>query len=540
MIEAVGDEGKQPPRLDCPAKWALAPLRAIAHVALGKTPGKVEYRNEGKCKIVKYRDLGDDREIDWSNSEKGFIDCDRAKELNLRYLCQGDILISASAHSSEIIGRKVLYAHHIPDKFDAIYYVGEILCIRINRNMAPDLPKLLNYFFQSLNGYKSIQAKVHGVHLIGSRAAEMIVPIPPKNAQKRIVSKIDELFSRIDEGERALEKVQKLVERYRQSVLKAAVTGELTRGWREKHKAADQPIEPGEALLARILSARREAWERAELAKMQAKGITPANDKWKQKYQEPAAPDTTDLQELPTGWVWVSLGALITWGPQNGLYLHKDNYGRGTPILRIDDYQAGWVRLAADLQKVSAEKADRAKYGVFVGDFIINRVNSVSHLGKCMLVSTEHEGSLFESNMMRFRVSAELSKSYLELFLRSEMGRKQLIKNCKNAVNQASINQDDVAATPIALGPLREQDEIVDSARRELSRVGEESLDTKALVKQALGLRRGILKLAFGGRLVSQELSDEPASLLLAQIAAEHAAIKKPKRGAVSGTQEPA
>src|SRR5690606_19347072 len=94
------------------------------------------------------------------------------------------------------------------------------------------------------------------------------IPLPPTSEQKRIVSRIDELFSRIDEGERALEQVSKLVERYRQSLLKAAVTGELTRDWREARKAAGQPIESGEALLTRILTARREAWEQAELAKM--------------------------------------------------------------------------------------------------------------------------------------------------------------------------------------------------------------------------------------------------------------------------------
>jgi type I restriction enzyme S subunit len=54
------------------------------------------------------------------------------------------------------------------------------------------------------------------------------IPIPPEREQERIVSKIDELFSSIEEGERALERVRKLVEHYRQSVLKAAVTGELT------------------------------------------------------------------------------------------------------------------------------------------------------------------------------------------------------------------------------------------------------------------------------------------------------------------------
>ena len=91
------------------------------------------------------------------------------------------------------------------------------------------------------------------------------VPLAPSNEQKRIVSKIDELFSSIEEGERALERVRKLVERYRQSVLKAAVTGELTRAWREKHVGKS---ESGEALLARVLEARRKVWGKSELSKM--------------------------------------------------------------------------------------------------------------------------------------------------------------------------------------------------------------------------------------------------------------------------------
>lgn len=53
-------------------------------------------------------------------------------------------------------------------------------------------------------------------------------PLPPLNEQRRIVEKIETLFARIEKGEEALRDVQKLLARYRQSVLKAAVTGQLT------------------------------------------------------------------------------------------------------------------------------------------------------------------------------------------------------------------------------------------------------------------------------------------------------------------------
>ena len=402
------------------------------------------------------------------------------------------------------------------------YLVGGKYWVNNHAHILRAKSEMSNAFFcHQLNAinYRPYVAGTTRLKLTQAAMNEIKLVVAPVAEQQRIVSKIDELFSRIDEGERALERVQKLVERYRQSVLKAAVTGELTRDWREKNQ---HQLESGEALLARILKARREAWEKAELDKMKAKGIPmPANDKWKQKYEEPAAPDITGLPELPEGWAWASLGTLLTWGPQNGLYLHRGKYGRGVPILRIDDYQAGWARPAADLQKVDAERADRERYAVAVGDFIINRVNSVTHLGKCLLVGIEHDGCLFESNMMRFRVSEELSNPYLELFLRSEIGRELLIRNCKHAVNQASINQDDVAATPIAIGPLSEQEEVVDRVGRELSRSGKESLDTKAFMKQAQGMRQGILRAAFNGTLVPQRPDDEPALALLERIAAE-------------------
>ena len=58
-------------------------------------------------------------------------------------------------------------------------------------------------------------------------------PLAPAEQQKRIVAKIEELFSHIDAGIAALNKAKQLLKKYRQSVLKAAVTGELTKQWRE-------------------------------------------------------------------------------------------------------------------------------------------------------------------------------------------------------------------------------------------------------------------------------------------------------------------
>jgi type I restriction enzyme, S subunit len=61
------------------------------------------------------------------------------------------------------------------------------------------------------------------------------VPIAPLPEQRRIVARIEELFSRLDAGVAALRHAKAQLQRYRQSVLAAAVTGQLTQAWREQH-----------------------------------------------------------------------------------------------------------------------------------------------------------------------------------------------------------------------------------------------------------------------------------------------------------------
>lgn len=122
------------------------------------------------------------------------------------------------------------------------------------------------------------------------------VPIPPLAEQHRIVNKIEELFTELDAGVDLLKKLKIKLKRYRQSVLKAAVEGKLTEAWREAH---EDELEPASVLLERILAERREKWEAEQLAKMEAKGKVPKNDKWKLKYKEPPTPQENDFLDLP-------------------------------------------------------------------------------------------------------------------------------------------------------------------------------------------------------------------------------------------------
>ena len=66
--------------------------------------------------------------------------------------------------------------------------------------------------------------------------------LPPLAEQRRIVARIDELFTEIADGETALTRARDDLDTWRRALLKAAVTGELTREWREHNK----PNETGE------------------------------------------------------------------------------------------------------------------------------------------------------------------------------------------------------------------------------------------------------------------------------------------------------
>lgn len=169
----------------------------------------------------------------------------------------------------------------------------------------------------------------------------------------------------------------------------------------------------------------------------------------------------TEIGTVPDAWAVRSLGTLIGDGPQNGLYKPQSLYGQGTPIIRINDFgNEGDIVTRAPV-RLQASEAEVERYGLRTDDILVNRVNSMSHLGKVALVGDLVEPTLFESNMMRFRVEASLAQPhYVFRFLASPMGRNQLRARARHAVAQSSVNQHDVKAVLVPLPPLPVQDEI--------------------------------------------------------------------------------
>jgi type I restriction enzyme S subunit len=140
---------------------------------------------------------------------------------------------------------------------------------------------------------------------------------------------------------------------------------------------------------------------------------------------------------------------------QNGLYKHHVAYGRGTPIIRINDFDNTGGFEANNLSLVEVSINELRQYEVRKKDILINRVNSLSHVGKSMFVDDIVEQMVYESNMMRLRIEPDmpLIPEYVATVLQAPSIRNYLRRVAKRAVAQVSINQGDICSIPVPVYP---------------------------------------------------------------------------------------
>ena len=194
---------------------------------------------------------------------------------------------------------------------------------------------------------------------------------------------------------------------------------------------------------------------------------------------------------------------VIIGSPQNGLYKPKDDYcDNGTAILRIDGFYSGSILHDYRYKRVNLSSDEIERYSLENGDLVINRVNSMAYLGKCALVCDISEAVVFESNMMRIKLDADrVNGEWVSYYLSSCAGRKELTKNAKQAVNQASINQTDVRNTLIPLPPICRQIELLQLIKARMSLCDDIEMTVEQALQQSGAMRQSILKQAFEGGL---------------------------------------
>lgn len=304
------------------------------------------------------------------------------------------------------------------------------------------------------------------------------VPVPPLDTQRRIVARIDELFTELDDGEAALARARGDLETYRKSLLKAAVTGELTADWR----ASNPPAETGEQLLQRILTERKARWE-----------ADPKNKR--KRYKEPKAAHTSDLAELPPGWCWTTLEQLA-WQSGYGTSAKCDYEAEGEPVLRIPNLRGGGVDVS-DL-KCARVQLDLAEGDYLTpGDLLIVRTNGSRELiGRAGIVEQSFaERTHFASYLIRFRIggSSELHH-WIRLFTDSALFRSKVLGSIGSSAGQYNLSLSKLNEFPVAVPPQGEVTAVLHAVQD-----GELALDEYLPNAQ---LRQSILTAAFRGELV--------------------------------------
>ncbi len=95
------------------------------------------------------------------------------------------------------------------------------------------------FFFHVLPGYLSaINANTSSVtvkHLSSKTLQETLFPLPPLAEQKIISEKLDTLLEQVDSTKARLEKIPKILKRFRQAILAIAINGKLTDDWRKNN-----------------------------------------------------------------------------------------------------------------------------------------------------------------------------------------------------------------------------------------------------------------------------------------------------------------
>ncbi|MGH7187777.1 MAG: restriction endonuclease subunit S, partial [Acetobacteraceae bacterium] len=268
---------------------------------------------------------------------------------------------------------------------------------------------------------------------------EASLPMPPLAEQRRIVARIDSLFAEIAEGERALKAARDGLEKFRRALLKAAVTGELTRDWREKNK----PAETGRELLARIRA------KRAGNAPARVRGA-------RGRGRAPVPLDAADLPSLPEGWVWTTLSQIAS-SVRNGTTAVPRAEPNGHEILRISAVRPmiideTKVRYLADDQALEA--ADAA---VAAGDLLFTRYNGSADLtGVAALYRGRRR--FYPDKIIRVRFDANLSPyvGFIEAAVNTTHARHHIASHIKTTAGQHGLSGESLKNTPIPLPPQLE------------------------------------------------------------------------------------
>ena len=144
----------------------------------------------------------------------------------------------------------------------------------------------------------------------------------------------------------------------------------------------------------------------------------------------------------------------------SGLSLTQTNGSNGFRVTRIETIADGTV----DINRVGRVTTDQdiSSYRLSIGDILVSNINSMSHIGKSVLIDRYYD--LYHGmNLLRIEALSDVIYSrFLYYWLNTEIVRASIRSRANKAVNQASINQTELGNTVVLLPLLAEQQTIAD------------------------------------------------------------------------------
>lgn len=343
-------------------------------------------------------------------------------------------------------------------------------------------------------------------HVTKGAFEETEITIPPISEQKRIADKLEAVLGRVDACRTRLDRVPSLLKRFRQSVLAAATSGQLTADWRKEN-----PADADGALLANAIRYRHEA----------AGGHKTGN----------AAPPSEDVHDLvpemfPNGWHIMTLRELVA--PDRpityGILKPGPELESGVPYVRVADFPNDCLNLDT-IRKTSKEMDEQFKRSrLRAGDILMSIRGTV---GRLIVIPPELEGANITQDSARLSIQPEVSTAYVLWYLRSSMAQNRMQLATKG-VAVRGINIGDVRALQVPLPSVEEQQEIVCRVEALFAFANRIEARLATAQKAVERLTPAVLAKAFRGELVPQDPNDEPASDLLARLRATPSQVSVP------------
>ena len=465
-----------------PEGWEKTTLGEISIVKMGQSPNGKSYNKEkeGYLLIGGASDLGNI----YPSPKQYTNEATKLSKTN-------DIIICIRA----TIGRLNLS--------DKVYCLGRgVAGIEVNANVEA---KFIWYSLMNSEAYLLKNSTGTTFQQVSSPTLKKLPIVYPtsKETQQAIVNKIESLFDEIDEGIGRLKTAAQQIQQYRQSLLKNAFNGELTKEWRSKHADA---LPSENELLAQIQTT-REQHHTQQLADWQtAVSQWEQNGKEGKKPSKPKAPTQAvkfeeNFAGLPSGWGAIKINQVA------------EIFTGATPLKSNANYYENgsipWVT-SGSLNNEFVDSADS-----FVTDLALKETNLKLLPKHTLLVAMYGEGKtrgkcselLIEATTNQAIAGIVLNEKYpiSRKFLKFYMFKNYAdIRRQSSGGVQPNLNLSLVGNIIFPLPCLAEQTQIVAILESKLTVCDQLAAELAKQLKQAELLKQAVLKAAFSGSLLDK------------------------------------